>query len=265
MNNKNMKLFIVLAVLINLSTCFKYRLRDLSHRNKNKCERVKPGICKENVHSKYNSTSFPNRFNHETQNDASRHMGNEFRSLINVGCSEYLVTFLCSLYVPVCSPDLIAHIQPCRSLCENSKAGCSRLMKLFGVKWAFDCNEFPMDGSTVCIGSDYMKKQVMKTTNKRRGSVKVKRDSASNITCEVHKHIFIKKIRHTKDSSCCPVASKAVLSAMCNGKHECLITNTAKNLGGHCTGSVGDLTIMYRCAKNNKDGFCKEVKKKGLF
>jgi len=259
-----MKLFIVLAVLISISTCFEYRLRDLSHRNKNKCERVKPGICKDNVHSNYNSTSFPNRFNHETQNEAFRYM-NEYRSLINVGCSDYLATFLCSLYVPVCAPGLMAHIQPCRSLCENSKAGCSRLMKLYGFKWQFDCNEFPLDGSTVCIGSDYMKKKVTKTTKKRKGWVQVKQDSAINVACEVDQHIFIKKIRQTKDSSCCPVASKAVLSAMCNGKHECLITNTLKTLGGHCTGSVGDLSIRYKCTKKHKDGFCKEVKKKGLF
>ena len=67
------------------------------------------------------------------------------------------------------------------------------------------------------------------------------------LTCPPGKTIFIRKVRHSAHSKCCPHATKAVLTAMCNGKKECKFSNSQETLGGHCNDNIGKLALRYKC------------------
>lgn len=102
----------------------------------------------------YNSTSFPNILGHSNINKASMELS-QYAPLIKVGCSELLESFLCSVYVPLCSEEHYGIVfPPCRSFCKKAKAGCSELMNRFGFKWPsyLDCKSFPVKSNeTLCL------------------------------------------------------------------------------------------------------------------
>jgi len=254
-------LFFVL--FINVSPSISYRLSDGSPRyNTNKCEKVRSDICLKGVHTNYNSTSFPNRYQHTTQKEAIRSL-NDFGPLIKLNCSPSIATFLCSLYIPICSPSMNEAIPPCRSLCETSQKGCEPILKKFGFPWQFNCTEFPTDGSQICVGADFMKpdsKKVIETKEntpkikkKRKGWISIDEDEAVMLACKKNTFIHIRKLKQSEDSLCCPVASKSVVSAMCNGKQSCVLKNSPSTLGGHCRNKVGTLSIRYKCSTNYEE------------
>ncbi|XP_046841907.1 uncharacterized protein LOC124436017 isoform X2 [Xenia sp. Carnegie-2017] len=105
----------------------------------NKCEDLTIPICK---NLGYNKTFVPNRFFHETQEEAAAEL-HQFWPLISIRCSSDLKFFLCSQYAPVCNgnPTML----PCRSICEKAKNGCMRIMRQYGYKWPkkLQCKLFP--------------------------------------------------------------------------------------------------------------------------
>ena len=114
-----------------------------------KCEANRAAICK----GLYNSTRFPNFFNQHSQNDAITEL-EQYKQLIDIECARHLRLFLCSVIVPMCTL-LDENILPCRSLCEDVKAGCeSILLNFVGISWPerLRCDKFPESGSKqVCI------------------------------------------------------------------------------------------------------------------
>ncbi|XP_034554834.1 frizzled-3a isoform X2 [Notolabrus celidotus] len=91
----------------------------------------------------YNSTFMPNVLNHYDQQTAALAM-EPFHPMVNLQCSPELRTFLCALYVPVCT-EYGRMTLPCRRLCLQAKSDCYKLMDMFGVSWPqeMDCNRFP--------------------------------------------------------------------------------------------------------------------------
>ncbi|XP_077442569.1 frizzled-3-like isoform X1 [Stigmatopora argus] len=91
----------------------------------------------------YNSTFMPNVLNHYDQQTAALAM-EPFHPMVNLQCSPDLRTFLCALYVPVCT-EYGRMTLPCRRLCLQAKSDCYKLMDMFGVSWPeeMDCNRFP--------------------------------------------------------------------------------------------------------------------------
>ncbi|XP_066986681.1 uncharacterized protein [Macrobrachium rosenbergii] len=107
--------------------------------SKRDCEPILLTLCRD---LPYN-TSFPNIFNHDSQEEAGLEI-HQFVPLIRVQCSLDLQLFLCSVYVPVCT-ESEEPILPCRSLCQSARHGCEKLMNRFGFQWpgSLHCDRFP--------------------------------------------------------------------------------------------------------------------------
>ncbi|VDP72659.1 unnamed protein product [Echinostoma caproni] len=71
-----------------------------------------------------------------------------------VGCSHYLKFFLCTVYFPMCTPQLnsMTTLQPCENLCRYVQSRCEPIMKSFSFPWPkeLNCNAFPKS-SAMCI------------------------------------------------------------------------------------------------------------------
>lgn len=95
-----------------------------------RCERVTIPMCRD---VKYNMTTLPNRFHHETQEEAGLEV-HQFLPLVKIGCSGLLTEFLCSAYVPICMDNYPKPIIPCQSLCQRVRKGCEKLMLANGFQ-----------------------------------------------------------------------------------------------------------------------------------
>ncbi|KAJ8299266.1 hypothetical protein KUTeg_023326, partial [Tegillarca granosa] len=106
-------------------------------------QRVNVPLCK-NIN--YNTTCFPNLFNHQNQAEAALEV-NQFVPLVEVRCSPYLRQFLCSVYVPKCG-DRFQPLPPCKSLCRLARSGCEEVMNRYGFTWpeSLNCNRFSDNG-----------------------------------------------------------------------------------------------------------------------
>lgn len=131
-----------------------------SYEANRKCEKNRAVLCND----LYNATRFPNFFKQRSQNDAIEEL-NQYSQLIKIGCARHLRLFLCSVLMPMCTM-LEENILPCRSLCEEAKAGCeSVLLNFVGLPWPerLRCSQFPESGNgKVCVenksGEQAMKK-----------------------------------------------------------------------------------------------------------
>ncbi|PAA74726.1 hypothetical protein BOX15_Mlig033728g1 [Macrostomum lignano] len=95
----------------------------------------------------YNYTFMPNHYNHETQAEAGISV-HQFWPLIEIGCSQDLRFFLCSIYAPICIQNYDKHLPVCRSVCERARSGCAPLMRQYGFSWPehMDCSRLPVFG-----------------------------------------------------------------------------------------------------------------------
>lgn len=101
----------------------------------------------------YNLTQMPNWMHHNTQKNA-RLVFEKFEILIDQRCSEDLLFFLCSVFVPVCPVSLNStEIPPCRKLCERVREGCEPLLHSFNVSWPdeLECSNFPLYDKGLCV------------------------------------------------------------------------------------------------------------------
>ena len=96
----------------------------------------------------YNYTSMPNLVGMELQKDAEYQL-DSFKPLVQYGCSSQLQFFLCSLYAPMCTPQVSSPIGPCRPLCENVKMRCAPVLLGLGLSWppALNCSKLPVENN----------------------------------------------------------------------------------------------------------------------
>lgn len=117
------------------------------------CEPIKIPQCRS---MPYNMTRMPNLLHHSSQENA-RLAFEQFEMLLNKNCSEALLFFLCSIYVPICTvsfqPD---PIPPCKGVCEKARAGCEPIMNAYNVSWpeALDCSRLPRYERGVCVSPE---------------------------------------------------------------------------------------------------------------
>ena len=99
----------------------------------------------------YNRTIFPNYFGHRKQSEAVSH-ALSLRPLLQVGCSPDVLTFVCSVYFPMCT-SINKLIPPCRELCLDVQKGCLGLLQKFGMSWPDDlkCEQFPLVRTEICV------------------------------------------------------------------------------------------------------------------
>ena len=98
------------------------------------CERIKENLC---IGSglPYNRTRLPNVFGHNKQKLVGRAL-QEYRSVVESGCSPYIRAFLCASFLPECPRRKRQDpLQPCRSLCENVSHFKSKVCKLKKVRF----------------------------------------------------------------------------------------------------------------------------------
>ncbi|XP_037121047.1 secreted frizzled-related protein 2-like [Syngnathus acus] len=101
----------------------------------------------------YSDMRLPNLLGHESMSEAVQ-QASSWIPLVHKRCHPDTRKFLCSLFAPVCLPDLDEAVRPCRSLCEGVERGCAPVMAAFGFPWPpmLDCRAFPADdGEHLCI------------------------------------------------------------------------------------------------------------------
>ncbi|KAJ8026745.1 Frizzled-10-A [Holothuria leucospilota] len=114
---------------------------DTSRYGTNRCERITIPMC---VGIGYNTTRMPNVLGHTTQEEAAP-LIHEFQPLVEYGCDEHLRFFLCSLFAPMCSPQVDVAIPACRPMCEKVRRNCEPVMEKFSFTWPnnMDCTNLP--------------------------------------------------------------------------------------------------------------------------
>ena len=140
------------SAIILLIFCFCGIWLDVDAKAKRapKCIPITIDLCKD---VGYNATTMPNHMGHDTQWEAGKKIM-EFKPLMEVGCAPHVKLFVCSAFAPMCNPDIDYPIYACRSMCEESRKGCIKLLENFGYKWPsqFKCSGFPVKKSSVlCI------------------------------------------------------------------------------------------------------------------
>ncbi|XP_066975563.1 LOW QUALITY PROTEIN: frizzled-4-like [Macrobrachium rosenbergii] len=110
-----------------------------------RCEAIRITSC---LDVGYNLTSMPNLVGLELQNDAEYRL-NSFKPLIQYGCSSQLQFFLCSIYAPMCTPQVPTPIGPCRDLCEAVRNRCAPVLAELGYPWPpfLNCSRFPAENN----------------------------------------------------------------------------------------------------------------------
>lgn len=99
----------------------------------------------------YRHMRIPNLLGHDSLKEAQQQSA-AWLPLISKLCHRDTKKFLCSLFAPVCLPELSGPVSPCRSLCEAVRDGCVPVMSAFGFPWPemFNCSRFPR-GTELCI------------------------------------------------------------------------------------------------------------------
>lgn len=99
----------------------------------------------------YRLMRLPNLLGHESLREAQQQAA-AWLPLLSKRCHPDTGKFLCSLFAPVCGPELSVPVSPCRSLCEAVRDGCLPVMSAFGFPWPemLDCSRFP-SGTELCV------------------------------------------------------------------------------------------------------------------
>nr|UJU85544.1 frizzled-1-like protein [Procambarus clarkii] len=107
------------------------------------CEAITAPMC----HTFSHATHMPNTFNHSSQEEVQVKL-RQLWPLLESQCSPDLRLFLCTLYLPPCTP-LEESIPPCRSMCESVYVRCSNVLDRLGVAWPVACDDLSDEGSCV--------------------------------------------------------------------------------------------------------------------
>nr|CAD2191924.1 unnamed protein product [Meloidogyne enterolobii] len=99
----------------------------------------------------YKTMRLPNLLEHETMEEAIQ-QSSAWISLLRLHCHPHTKLFLCSLFAPICLPQIEKPIHPCESLCNAVREGCATRMEKYGFPWPemLNCSQFPSDND-LCI------------------------------------------------------------------------------------------------------------------
>lgn len=150
-------------------------LLSIVNSQQERCEEITIPMCRG---IGYNYTSMPNKFHHDTQEEAGLEV-HQFWPLVEIHCSDDLLFFLCSLYAPICIEDYQGQLPACYSVCDRARAGCAPIMHKYGFVWPerMNCDDFPRYGDQehLCMdakegagpeNSDYNAKQETKSVRR---------------------------------------------------------------------------------------------------
>lgn len=125
--------------------------------NRHQCEEIQIGLCKS---LPYNRTRLPNNFEHDTQSSVNRTLWDLAQRINEVVCSEDLLFFVCSLYLPICveNQEIKKPINPCRSVCEKVRNDCKTAVESitggkspFKAFPEFECEKLEVYDKGICL------------------------------------------------------------------------------------------------------------------
>ena len=123
-----------------------------NRKNSWKCEKIATPMCSSVLG--YNLTRMPNNVGQDTQEEAKKQLA-QFLPLINCNCASQLKFFLCSSYLPMCTPKFDVRIRACRPLCEYVRKACLPILLGYGIPWPphLNCSLFEQDnkGERMCM------------------------------------------------------------------------------------------------------------------
>ena len=116
------------------------------------CESIQIKMCQS---MQWNMTSMPNLLSHSTAGNAILSI-TQWKQLVDTGCSDVLLFFLCAMYAPICTPHFSEPVPPCKSVCQEAKSGCEPIMNNYNVSWPpeLECTELPEYKRGVCLSPD---------------------------------------------------------------------------------------------------------------
>ena len=135
----------VLLSLIVLTICSAQRddrqvRPPVDREDERTCQPIRLNLCQG---LNYSNATLPNPRGHMTQDAVNLEL-EDYRILINTGCSGALVHFLCSFYLPFCSyaNNQLLTLKPCRHLCEFTRRRCEPEYDNFSLDWPlfFNCS-----------------------------------------------------------------------------------------------------------------------------
>ena len=111
------------------------------------CEPITADVCRD---VGYNVTRMPNLLGQNLQADAIMTL-QTYQPLIQIGCSDQLEFFLCSVFLPMCIDGLTDPIGPCQTLCDTVQQDCGPILNEFGFDWpeVLTCSTFPVPNNHV--------------------------------------------------------------------------------------------------------------------
>lgn len=125
--------------------------------NRYQCEEIQISLCKS---LPYNRTRLPNNFEQDTQSSVNRTLWDLAQRINEVVCSEDLLFFVCSLYLPICveNQEIKKPINPCRSVCEKVRNDCKIAVEsITGQKSPFkdfpefECEKLEVYDKGICL------------------------------------------------------------------------------------------------------------------
>ena len=116
------------------------------------CESIQIEMCQS---IQWNMTSMPNLLLHSTHGNARLSI-TSWKELIDTGCSDDLLFFLCAMHAPICTPHFSEPVPPCKSVCQRAKSACEPIMNNYNVSWPIDldCSVLPEYNRGVCLSPD---------------------------------------------------------------------------------------------------------------
>ncbi|XP_060106897.1 membrane frizzled-related protein [Heteronotia binoei] len=126
-----------------------YNCTDIAYPSiESTCEPILVEMC---LDLSYNATSFPNIWLTIADQEGAAEVLQDYQVLEGLACYPYLRAFICSLFVPKCTPDG-GILQLCRSVCLEAERHCQRSLGLLGIPWPLNCNVLPdSDNPSECF------------------------------------------------------------------------------------------------------------------
>lgn len=123
-----------------------------------RCETVDYPMCRSLPGLRFNSTSFPNIYGHQSLDDAQRFLADtSLLRLADLNCSEYTRIFICAAVFPLCYRQLFGRVEPCREMCVAVRDSCQiPLRNRVSLDWpsSLSCDKFAPYGTQLCIWND---------------------------------------------------------------------------------------------------------------
>ena len=165
----------------------------------------------------------------------------EFLPLVDIKCSEHVRLFICSVFAPMCTPEIpYGVVPPCRSLCEHVKSSCLPILLRLNFTWpaVLECQNFPQNDlcmNPVAISNQDNPLEVIKEDNEAT-------DRFPFHLCSGTQRIWIPT--HANKGLCAPLCDETFLYSQADKRiavvsdFNCYILNSCRIIINEVIGSV---------------------------